>query len=94
MMVAVVLARAGKPDSARHLVERSKGNAEIDPTRDIALFGAFAYAELKDRDKAIDMLKVYFAANPRARAAYAEDPSWQFRSLAEEPEFKRLVGAN
>jgi len=93
MMVAMVLARADKPDSARRLVERSKGDAEIDPTRDITLFGAYAYVALKDRAKAIDMLKVYFAANPRSRAAFAEDPGWQLRSLSDDPEFKLLVGS-
>jgi serine/threonine-protein kinase len=43
MLVAAVLARAGLTDSAAALVERSKGDAEISPTRDLNLFGAFVY---------------------------------------------------
>ena len=39
------------------------------------------------------MFKVYFSANPTARAGFAEDPGWQFRSLQDEPEFRSLVGA-
>jgi tetratricopeptide (TPR) repeat protein len=93
MWVAAVLVRAGKTDSARRVIERSTGNAEIDPTRDAAIVGAFAYAQMGDKTKAIEMLKVYFSANPTARAGFAEEPGWMFRGLAEEPEFRSLVGA-
>ncbi|MFN0178351.1 MAG: protein kinase domain-containing protein [Gemmatimonadales bacterium] len=93
MMVAFVLARAGQGDSAKRVVERSKGDPELDPTRDLNLFGAFTYAHLADTTKAIDMLKVYFAANDRARSAFAQDPGWQFRNLANDPRFRTLVGA-
>ncbi|HYN21579.1 MAG TPA: serine/threonine-protein kinase [Thermoanaerobaculia bacterium] len=93
MMAAAVVARAGLADSARRVVERSKGDAQISPTQDLALMGAFVYTLLGDRDKAIDLLKIYFAANERMRAAYAEEPGWWFRPLANEPKFKQLVGA-
>jgi serine/threonine-protein kinase len=93
MMVAVVLARAGLTDSSRRVVERSKGNAELDPTRDLALLGAFAFAQAGDRTNAIEMFKLYFSANERARGRYSEDPGWQFRSLADDPRFRSLVGA-
>ena len=93
MLVAGALARAGLKDSARRVIERSKGDTNIDPTRDIALMGAWAYTQLGDTTKAIDMFKLYFAANPLARANYAEDPGWQFKSLQEVPQFKALVGA-
>ncbi len=93
MWVAAVLARAGKTDSARRVIERWKGNPEIDPTRDAAIVGAFAYAQMGDKTQAIEMLKVYFSANPTARAGFAEDPGWMFRGLAEDPEFRSLVGA-
>jgi hypothetical protein len=85
MLVAAVLARAGQRDSAAAVIERSKGNPDINPTRDLALFGAFAYTLMDNRQKAVEFLT-------RLRAAYAEDAGWWFRPIAEDPAFKRLVG--
>jgi serine/threonine-protein kinase len=92
MLVAAVLAKAGQRDSAAAVIERSKGNPDINPTRDLALFGAFAYAVMDNREKAVELLGVYLQANPRLRAVYAEDAGWWFRPIAEDPAFKRLVG--
>ena len=92
MLVAAVLARAGLKDSAASVVERSKGNPEINPTRDLALFGAFAYTLMGEKAKAVEFLEVYLQANPRLRSVYADDAGWWFRPIAEDPAFKRLVG--
>ena len=94
MLVAGVLARAGLKDSAARVVERSKGDSDINPTRDLALFGAFVYAQLGETAKAVDLLGVYLQANERLRAAYADDPGWWFRSIQGDPAFKRLVGTS
>ena len=94
MLVGVVLARAGLADSARRVIERSKGGAEIDPTRDIALLGAWAYTQLDDKPSAVEMFKLYFAANPAARVSYSEDPGWMFGGLRDYPAFRALVGTN
>jgi len=92
MLVAAVAARARLADSARRIVSASKGDADIDPSRDLALFGAFAYVLLGDKPEAIDLLKVYLAANERRRQSFVEDPGWWFRDLAGEEAFKRLIG--
>ena len=94
MLVAAALARAGLRDSAARIVERSKGNAELNPTRDLALFGAMVYAQLGETAKAVDLLGVYLQANERLRAAYADDPGWWFRGISGDPAFKRLVGTS
>jgi hypothetical protein len=65
----------------------------MDPARNLSLFGAFVYTLLGDKNKAIDQLKVYFAANEHLRAAYAENAGWWFRSIQDDPDYKRLVGA-
>jgi hypothetical protein len=78
MLVAAVLGRAGLKDSAARVVERSKGNSEMNPTRDLTLFGAFVYAQIGEAQKAIDLLGVYLQANERLRAAYADEPGWWF----------------
>ena len=99
-LVAIVIARASLvpggaratlADSTRHLIERSKGNAEIDPTRDLTLLASYAYAQLGDKDQALNLLKIYLSANERRRATLADDPGWQLRSLADDPRFKQLV---
>jgi serine/threonine-protein kinase len=93
LAVAAVLARAGLADSARHLAARSRGDAQLDPSRDLANIAAFVYTLLGDRPAALDQLKVYLAANPGRRASLADDPGWWFRDLADDPQFKQLVGS-
>ena len=93
MLVAHVLARAGLKDSAMRVVERSKGDQDMNPTRDLALFGASVYSQLGETQKAVDLLGVYLQANERVRQAYADDSGWWFRPIAGSPAFKRLVGA-
>jgi tetratricopeptide (TPR) repeat protein len=91
MLVAAVLARDGKADSARAVVKRSLGNAEIDPSRDLTYTGAFVYTLLGDKENALQLLKTYLAANPRRRNTLAQDPGWWFRPLETDPGFKVLV---
>jgi hypothetical protein len=59
MMVTATLARANLPDSARRLVQRSRGNSEIDPTRDLIYAAAFVNTLLGDTTAAIEALKTY-----------------------------------
>jgi eukaryotic-like serine/threonine-protein kinase len=98
LFVAAVIARAGEKnpalaDSARQVAKRSEGNAELDNTRDLALRGAHVYAQLGDHKEAIRLLKLYFAVNQQRRQSYAQDAGWWFKSLENDPEFKRLVGS-
>jgi hypothetical protein len=98
MLVAAVLARASKDrpalaDSARHVAKRSEGDASVDPTRDLAYFGAFVYALLDDKDLAISTLKQYLAVNPTKAASMRDDSGWWFRSISSDPRFQRVVNA-
>ena len=98
MIVAAVIARASKAtpslaDSARHVARRSEGDASVDPTRDVALYGAIVYTILGDKADAVRLLKINFAVNPQKIAGYRDDPGWQFRDLQSDPGFKQLVGS-
>jgi len=98
LYVAAVIARASQSqpalaDSARRVARRSEGSAEIDATRDLALRGAFVYTQLGDRQEAIRLLKLYLAVNPQRRLAFSQDPGWWFKSIGDDPEFRRLVGS-
>ena len=97
LLVAAVLARASKgqgplADSARHVIARSEGDVAMDPTRQLSLFAAFAHTLLGDKADAIRLLKGYFAINPQRVEAYATDPGWWFKEIADVPEFRQLVG--
>lgn len=91
-LVAATLARAGLADSAKAVVERSRGDTEINPTRDLTLNGAFVYALLGDAAGATDLLRYYFVANEAHRETYRKDPGWWFRGIAQTPEWRQLVG--
>jgi serine/threonine-protein kinase len=96
--VAAVLARMSASngalaDSARHVAERARGNAEVDPTRDLAYIEAFVRTLLNDREEAVRLLKQYVAANPDRRADLADESGWWFRGLLDYPQFQELVRA-
>jgi serine/threonine-protein kinase len=91
MIVAAVLARANLPDSARRLALRSRGNNEIDPTRDLTYALAFVHTLLGDTVLAVEALKEYLVANPEKRASLAQDPTWWFRPLEDDARFRELV---
>ena len=92
LLAAGILAKAGLADSARRVTQRSRGDAQLDPTRDLALTAAYVYTLLGDKPAALDQLKVYLAANPARRQGFAQDPGWQFRALQDDPAFRQLVG--
>jgi serine/threonine-protein kinase len=92
LSVAAVLARAGLKDSARHIIGRSQGAAEVDPTNDLANIEAFVYTLLRDKPAAFKALRRYIATNPQRGASLSEDANWWFRDLAQEPEWQQLAG--
>jgi eukaryotic-like serine/threonine-protein kinase len=92
MLVALALARAGLKDSARAVALRSRGDAEIDPTRDQALVESLVRIILEDKDEALRLLSTYIATNPQFRASLARDQTWWFQSIRDDPRFKALVG--
>ena len=93
MLVAAVLARAGLADSARRVVSRSKGNAEMDASRDLSQFAAFVEVLLHDKDAAMKDLSEYFAASDRRKASFASNAGWWFDDLKGLPAYQKLIGA-
>jgi TolB-like protein len=91
LAVAAVIARAGLKDSARHVVERSRGGPDVDPTMDLLYDAAFVYTLIGDKDDAIQALKRNLVANPSRAATFATDPGWWFRDLESDPRFQALV---
>ncbi len=88
MDVASVLARSGRPDSARAVIQGARAMA---PSEDPVLDYREAHARLKlgEREEALRLLESYLAARPDRRARIARD-SW-FKPLRQDSTFQRLV---
>jgi len=93
LLVAAVLARAGLGDSARHVVERSRGTPEIDATRDLAQFAAFVEVLLGEKEAAMRDLTTYLTASPGLPESFAANPGWWFDDLKDLPAYRRVVPA-
>jgi TolB-like protein len=92
MLVAMALARADLKDSARAVAVRSRADASIDQTRDLAQLEAVVRVLVGDRDEAVRQLSVYLAANPQMREGMAHDDTWWWRDLRSDPKFQSLIG--
>jgi hypothetical protein len=90
--VAAVIARAGFPDSVRHVLARSRSGPDIDPHGDLLHHEAFVRVLLGDKAEAIRLLKMYVAASPERRAELANDTGWWFRELRSDPRYQELAG--
>jgi eukaryotic-like serine/threonine-protein kinase len=93
IFVAAVLARAGLADSARHVLDRSKGNAQIDPQKELLGYEAMARVMLGDKDEALRLLDEYLVANPKHREGFRKIVHWWWRPIQDDPRFKALIGA-
>jgi serine/threonine-protein kinase len=91
--VAFVLGRAGLADSARHVLDRSEGDPEVDPERELLGYIAAARVSLGDKDEALRLLERYLVAHPKHREGFRKNVHWWWRGLQDDPRFKRLIGA-
>ncbi|HXI33652.1 MAG TPA: serine/threonine-protein kinase [Gemmatimonadales bacterium] len=93
LLVALVLANAGLKDSAASLALRSRADATVDPNRELVYIEAMLRNLLGQRDESLRLLGVYLATNPNDRLGMANDESWWWRGVHEDPRFKALVGS-
>jgi tetratricopeptide (TPR) repeat protein len=99
MIVAVVIARAAASsgnaalkDSAEAVIARSRGDAKVDPTRDLAQWEAVAQTILGNKDQAFRQLSLFVASNPQQRASLGKEELWWFRDLQGDPRWAALAG--
>ena len=90
---AAVLGRAGLKDSAHRVLERSRGDATVDPERDVLGYQAAVYTMIGDKDDALRVLGEYLVANPRRREGFRKNVHWWWRALQDDTRFKALIGA-
>lgn len=89
MAVAAALGRVGMADSARAVAERSRGNASLDPARDLVYLEAFVRTVLGDNQEALDLLAEYMAV---AGQEATEIDHWWFDGLRDEPRYRAMRG--
>ncbi len=90
MMAAGVIARAGLPDSAEHVIRAARAAAPDDP--ELLYQEALARVKLSQPDSAVQLLAKLLQGAPDFRPYLRRDV--QLRPLAAHPAFQRLVGLN
>jgi tetratricopeptide (TPR) repeat protein len=93
MLAAIGLIRAKLPDSARSVINRSEGSESLDPSGDLVYLEAMARSQLGEKDKAISLLKNYYAAHPQQQRYAAKDGSFWWKPLKDDPKYQALVGS-
>jgi eukaryotic-like serine/threonine-protein kinase len=88
MMTATVIARAGLPDSAEHVIGAARAAAPDDP--ELLYLEALARVRLSQPDLAVQLLAKLLQGSPDFRPYLRRDV--QLRSLGHNPAFQRLVG--
>jgi eukaryotic-like serine/threonine-protein kinase len=92
MIVALSIARAGYPDSARRVIERSRAGREIDPRGELVGQEIVVRAMLGDKDEALRLMRVYLTSHPEHREGFTKANRWEFRTLRDDPRYLGLVG--
>jgi hypothetical protein len=90
----MTLVRAGLPDSARAVALRARGDATIDPSRDLVMVELLLRNVLGDREEALRLAAQYYAANPGERvdcgSGAAVDRTWWMRGLVDDPRYRAI----
>jgi TolB-like protein len=93
MRLGIALARAGLADSARHVMERSRGDATVDAGRELAQLEAVGRMIVGDKDEAFKWLSTWLASNPQISVLDPKD-NWEFQELSQDPRFAAAFKSN
>jgi hypothetical protein len=85
--MGIALARAGLADSARHVMERARGDGNIDAGRELAQLEAIGRMIVGDKEEAFKQFSNYLASNPQQLESLDKDESWEFKEFREDPRF-------
>ncbi len=101
MLVGAAIARAGSPDSARAVLQRARRMVphRVDPSQELLLVEAYVNILIGNKDRAVDLLKRFRAANPGRfeggpgdwYAFTQTDTSWWWRELNDHSGFQELT---
>jgi len=92
MLAALGLFRAGLPDSAKAVANRSRGNPQVDPASVLFVYEAHFRSQSGDKNEAIRLLTDFYAKSPQQHAVAKDDHAWWWDPIRDDPRYKSLVG--
>jgi serine/threonine-protein kinase len=78
-------------DSARRVLVRARGDADVDPEHELPGYEAIMRAQIGDLDSAIVLLRQYVAYHPDHSFEVGGNVHWWWRELKAKPEFQALL---
>jgi serine/threonine-protein kinase len=78
-------------DSARRVLERARGDAQVDPSQELAGYEAVMRTQMGEYDEAIGLLKRYVALNKDHSFRVGANVHWWWTPLMNIPEFHRVM---
>jgi TolB-like protein len=90
-IVGGVIGRAGMPDSANAVFDRSRVGPEVDPTDELRGFEAASRAAMGDLDGAMELLRRYVAGHAQHSFTVGTSLHWWWRPLRDHPGFQSIV---
>ena len=91
IIVGGALAKAQLPDSAKHVLERARPPAGLDPENELIGYEAVMRVILGDQDEAVKLLTRYATTNPDHLKGFATGSGWWWRDIQGNPKFKALI---
>jgi TolB-like protein len=92
LLVAMILARDERPDSARAVLSRIQITPAVDPELDLYTVEALVHLALGDQETAVQRLRTYLTASPEHRSGWRWSAHWWWRDLQENEDFQRVIG--
>ena len=93
ILVASVIGRAGKTDSAEHVLTVARtGDPQVDPAQELVGFEALARTLMGQDDQAMAILKRYVAINPDHSFKRNGMVHWWWRGLERRADFQAVLG--
>ncbi len=91
LLVAGVLMRDGLRDSAEVVFDTGQGDAEADPLQELVFQEAAIRSVSGDPDRAVELIRVYLAADPNASLNSGSGLHWWWRSISDRQDFQALI---
>jgi serine/threonine-protein kinase len=91
LLVAGVILQDGQADSAAAVFATGQGTAEIDPLQELVLQEAAIRSVSGDADRAVELIRVYLAADPNASLDSGTGLHWWWRNLSSREDFRALT---
>jgi len=91
VFVAGTIVRAGIPDSAKHVLLRTRATPQEDPRHEVQGYEVVVRVMLGQQDEAIRLIEDYLTVNPDHRRGFTARTVWWWRDLQANKKFQRMI---